>query len=203
MQLSRQAGASSFQLLKFCGCLGLCPCGNLVREGSFLKVLSCFKPLERCNQMKRPAGHSIFTQEGGKCGLHYCSLTIMLLSPLSKAVCVTSLKWAYFCELSFVGIWNSNSPRPFLYYQTWGTVSCGWTCRSRKGKLWCLQTAWCNAITPNCQSWIQSCVWHSLNWVYLEQCFSKHVPWKISSARRLHDQTNLDKFLLCFPSWCF
>ena len=108
-----------------------------------------------------------------------------------------------FVNFSFIGIWNPNPPRPFLYYQTWGTVSCGRTCRSRKGKLWCLQTAWCNATTPNSQNWIQSCVWHSLNWVYLKQCFSKHVPWKISSARRLHGQTNLDKCLLCFPSWCF
>lgn len=72
MKFAFQAGALSFQLLKFCGCLGLCPCGNLVREGSFLKVLSCFKPLERCDRMKRPPGHSIFTQEGGRSGLYSC-----------------------------------------------------------------------------------------------------------------------------------
>ena len=55
----------------------------------------------------------------------------------------------------------------------------------------------------NSQSWAQSYAWHSLNWVYLEQCFSICVPWNISFARRFHGQINLDKHTLCFLSWCF
>ena len=50
----------------------------------------------------------------------------------------------------------------------------------------------------NSPSWAQSYAWHSLNWVYLEQCFSICVPWNISFARRFHGQINLDKHTLCF-----
>lgn len=45
MKFAFQAGALSFQLLKFCGCLGLCPCGNLVKEGSFLKAAKLLQTL--------------------------------------------------------------------------------------------------------------------------------------------------------------
>lgn len=37
-KFSLQEGAMSFMPLKFCGCLELCPYGNLVKEQGFLKA---------------------------------------------------------------------------------------------------------------------------------------------------------------------
>ena len=53
----------------------------------------------------------------------------------------------------------------------------------------------------NSQSGAQSWVWLSLslNWVYLERCFSRNI----SFAKRFHGKIHRDKCTLCFPSWCF
>ena len=39
--------------------------------------------------------------------------------------------------------------------------------------------------------------------MYLEQHFSRCVPWNFYFTRRYHGHINLDKRTLCFPSWCF
>jgi len=39
--------------------------------------------------------------------------------------------------------------------------------------------------------------------MYLEQHFSRCVPWNFYFTRRYHGHIKLDKCTLCFPSWCF
>ena len=114
------------------------------------------------------------------------------------------MRWTKFSKRIFAGIRHPNPTRPFLYCQTWWTVSCGWTCGCRKGKLWCLLSAWCNttALVKFSELSPELCV-TQFELVYLEQCFSICVPWNISFARRFHGQINLDKHTLCFLSWCF
>lgn len=112
---------------------------------------------------------------------------------LNSSMCLTLLKWTLFCKLSFVGIRNSNPKRPLLHCQTRWAVSCGWTCGGRKGELWCLWAAWCNATSHVKISGLSPKPYVTqVSWVYLEWPFSKCVPWNVHFARRLHGPIHLD-----------